>query len=298
MKLSPKGATFLRLHEGFVAKYYLDPVGIGTIGIGFTWGSASFREWWGKNKPGKKFGPGASMTREEAEAAVVFLCEREYGAAVTGFLGKAVPQHVFDGSVSPVYNCGPGALKWQWAAKLKAGDFAGAAKLLESTAVTAKGKRLAGLVRRRKEEALLISRGIYTGVDSKAVSIVEDAMADGMLVRGERGPAVAAMLRDLAALGFYDGALDDVFGYGAEAAVLRFQKHRMLKADGYAGPQTLKEIAAAIARQKAAQPQATVSEKPTAPKGALPAAIAAALLAAGLWLSNLPCEALNIFCGG
>jgi lysozyme len=36
MGLSPKDAAFIRRHDGFVARYYLDPVGVPTIGIGFT----------------------------------------------------------------------------------------------------------------------------------------------------------------------------------------------------------------------------------------------------------------------
>jgi lysozyme len=206
MDLSQKGAAFVRLHEGFVRRYYLDPVNIGTIGIDFTWGSDSFREWWGKNKPGSPFAKGATMTREEADSCLRYLCEREYGKAVNGFLGKQVPQHVFDGTVSPVYNLGPGSLEWQRAAAVKRGDYAEAARLLETTGTTAQGKRLAGLVRRRKEEALLISTGRYTGVDLPVAPSKPDAMADGVLVRGERGATVAALIRDLRALGYTTGS--------------------------------------------------------------------------------------------
>lgn len=262
MNLSPQGAQFVRLHEGFVGKWYADPVGIGTIGTGFTWGSAAFREWWSVNKPGKKFGPGATITRQEAEAALIYLFDHEYGKAVNVFLNKAVPQHVFDGTCSPVYNLGPGSLKWTWAAAVKAGDYKLAATRLRVTGVTAKGKKLPGLVRRRKEEALLIEKGVYTGVGSAP----EDAMSDGMLVRGERGAAITALLTDLAALGFYDGALDDVFGYGAEAAVMAFQKSAGLKEDGYAGPKTLAAIKAA--RTLPLDPGTVVVVVPSEPKPA------------------------------
>lgn len=245
MNLSPQGAAFVRAHEGFVPRWYADPVGIGTIGIGFTWGSAAFRKWWSKNKPGVKFGPGATMTRAEAEDALIYLFAEEYGKAVNTFLNRVVAQHVFDGMASPVYNLGPGSLQWKWAVAAKAGDYAKAAALLRTTGTTAKGKTLPGLVRRRKEEALLLEQGIYTGVGSTPPKEAPDAMADGMLVKGERGPAVAALIRDLAFLGFYDGAQDDVFGHGTEAAVMAFQHAHGLKADGYAGPKTLAAIEAA-----------------------------------------------------
>jgi lysozyme len=264
-QLSKNGATFIRLHEGFRAKWYADPVGIGTIGIGFTWGSTSFREWWSKNKPGVKFGPGASMTREEADDALMFLVNNEYGKAVDNFLGKKVKQHVFDGSVSPVFNLGPGSLKWKWAAAVKRGDLKEAGRLLKSTGVTAKGRKLAGLVRRRKEEALLITDGIYTGVTSGHIQEVIDAMADGVLERGEAGPSVAKLIRNLHALGYYDGVLDDVFGHGTEAAVLEFQRRdgRGIKVDGVAGPETLKAIDHAISSKRSAVKVEPATPAPT-----------------------------------
>ena len=77
---SSKGSTFTRLHEGFVSRWYLDPVGVPTIGIGFTWRSDSFRVWWAANKRGIKFERGATMTRSEADDALQFLVNVEYGS--------------------------------------------------------------------------------------------------------------------------------------------------------------------------------------------------------------------------
>lgn len=245
--LSAKGARFMRLHEGFRAKWYLDPVGIPTIGIGFTWRSSAFRKWWANNKPGVKFQRGAEMTRDEAEACLRYLCEQEYGKAVNVFLGKKVAQHVFDGMTSPVFNLGPGSLKWRWAQAVKAGNLNDAAAKLRVTGTTAQGRKLPGLVRRRKEEALLLSKGIYIGVDSGHHTEVVDAMADGILERGEGGPAVAALIKDLHKLGFYDGALDDVYGHGTEAAVLDLQEDQSIDRDGKVGPETFGVIRALIA---------------------------------------------------
>ncbi|HEV7291037.1 MAG TPA: hypothetical protein VGN79_01860 [Devosia sp.] len=134
MNLSSAGAAFVRHHEGFVASWYLDPVNVPTIGVGFTWRSDSFREWWGKNKPGQPFAKGATMTREEADECLTYMVAREYGAAVNRFFGKPMFQHVFDGTVSPVYNLGPGSLEWKWAAALKSGDLQRAATLLRTQA--------------------------------------------------------------------------------------------------------------------------------------------------------------------
>lgn len=240
MNLSPAGAAFLRGLEGFVDHWYPDAVGVGTIGIGFTWASAGFREWWDRNRPGEKFGPGSRMTREQADKALIFICAMEYGAAVHRFLNRAVPQHVFDGAVSPVFNLGPGSLQWKWAAALKARDYAEAAELLRTTGTTAKGKKLKGLVTRRNEEAELIKNGDYT-----LGNAASDPLADGMLVRGERGKPVADLQTRLKSRGLYAGAVDGIFGYGTEAAVLEFQRAAGLVADGYAGPRTLAALQAA-----------------------------------------------------
>ena len=233
MNISSKGAAFIRTHEGFVASWYLDPVGVPTIGVGFTWRSNSFREWWQRNRSGEVFGKTSTMTRAEADDALAYLIDQEYGAAVSDFLGGAVPQHVFDGAVSPVYNLGTGALEWKWAAALKRGDIGEAARLLRTTGTTAKGKRLRGLIVRRQEEAELIELGDYT-----AGKMPTDPLVDGLLTRGERGAPVIQLQERLAQLGHYTGKVDGIFGYGTEAAVLALQRAAGLKADGVVGPKT------------------------------------------------------------
>lgn len=172
MRLSKRGAAFIRSHEGFRSNAYLDPVRILTIGIGFTWGSRAFREWWAKYRPGQTFTIKSTMSMAEAESALVYLCDVEYGAAIVKFLdGKVVEQHVFDAACSMVFNCGPGALKWKWAAAMKAGDIKSAAANLRVTATTAKGKKLPGLVRRRQEEAALMLTADYAGVKAPVETI-------------------------------------------------------------------------------------------------------------------------------
>lgn len=257
MKLSLPGAGFLRHAEGFEPKWYRDPVNVGTIGIGFTWNSVAFRTWWAQNKPGVAFGPGATMTREEADACLIYVFHNEYGQALSTFLAKLVPQHVFDGSGSAVFNMGPGSLKWKWAAALRAGNLTEAAQRLRNTGTTGKvpgGKSvpLRGLVIRRKEEAELILTGDYAyGNTVPTAAPGKDPLADGVLVRGERGSAVAELQKRLTHLSYYSGAPDGIFGYGTEAAVLAFQRFAGLTADGYAGPKTL---AALDAHYKAVPP--------------------------------------------
>ncbi len=246
MSLSRAGASDIRQHEGFVASYYLDPVGIGTIGTGFTWASAAFRKWWAAARPGQKFGPGANMTRAEADEALQLVVIEEYGAAVNKFLGRDVAQNVFDGMASVVFNCGAGALDWKWAAAIKVGDIVEGSRLLETTAITARGKKLAGLVARRRDEARLIRDGIYvsgTAVGPRFPIDTDRSDDDGILERGERGEAVMKMQKKLAEAKLYSGILDGIFGLGTELAVRRFQESKKLTVDGKAGPKTLGALA-------------------------------------------------------
>lgn len=55
---------------------------------------------------------------------------------------------------------------------------------------------------------------------------------------GMRGPAVVQVQETLEALGFYDGAIDGIFGPGTEAAVKAFQSRTGLVDDGVVGPAT------------------------------------------------------------
>lgn len=241
MRLSKMGAADIRLHEGFVDHYYLDPVKIPTIGVGFTMRSASFKKWWAEHRPGQSFSPGATMTRAEADDALVYLADAEYGAAVNRFLGKPVAQHVFDAMTSMVFNCGSGSLDWEWARLAKAGDYAASAERLKTTAITAQGKRLNGLVSRRADEAHLLSTGKYAS-GGQATMPTDEAMSDGILKLGERGEAVANLQRNLTRNGFQPGKADGIFGHGTQAAVIAYQKTQGLTPDGIAGPKTLSKL--------------------------------------------------------
>ena len=57
--------------------------------------------------------------------------------------------------------------------------------------------------------------------------------------RGSAGSTVTEIQKRLKNWGYYDGAVDGIFGSGTEAAVKRFQKKNGLTADGIVGPATL-----------------------------------------------------------
>lgn len=248
-QLSPQGATFLRTLEGFVDHWYADPTGTGTIASGLTWGSLAFQEWWGRHRPGQAFGPGATMTRTEGDDALAFVFNNEYGLAVNHFIGHDVVQHVFDGSGSVVYNCGPGALGDAWASRVRLGDYPQAAILLENDRITSKGRVLQGLINRRRDEAQLIEFGDYV-VGSLGVAATQPAPAGlppRLLERGDHGISVTNLQKKLAQLNLYKGAIDGMFGWGTQAAVLAFQRSHPATgvADGIVGPKTQAALAAA-----------------------------------------------------
>jgi peptidoglycan hydrolase-like protein with peptidoglycan-binding domain len=78
-----------------------------------------------------------------------------------------------------------------------------------------------------------------TTTSSTSTTVAEPAEpADGTLRRGDGGPEVVALQRELRALGYWHGASDGTYGYLTEQAVTAFQKVEGLTPDGLAGPAT------------------------------------------------------------
>ncbi len=67
-----------------------------------------------------------------------------------------------------------------------------------------------------------------------------------LLRRDSEGTAVRQLQQDLTTLGYYGGTISGHFGTQTEAAVMSFQRHNGLSADGIAGENTLAKIAAAL----------------------------------------------------
>lgn len=66
--------------------------------------------------------------------------------------------------------------------------------------------------------------------------------AEAALRRGSKGDEVAAVQKRLKQWGYYDGAVDGVFGAATERAVRLFQKKNGLQVDGVIGPKTAAAI--------------------------------------------------------
>jgi GH24 family phage-related lysozyme (muramidase) len=223
MKVSEPFIPFLTSHEGYVSKAYRDSGGVWTIAVGATMFSKVFSEFWLRTR-GHRLRIGDTITRAESDQILKAMLDEEYSPPVGKRFGE-IPQNQFDASVSVTYNCGPGTLKDRWATALASGLVKQAARLLRSTRVTAGGKRLKGLVRRRSEEAALLEFGDY-GQGSAPASV------------SLSGEEVADYQRQLAALGYYTDVIDGRAGDKTKAAVRAFQNGQGLVEDGIVGPAT------------------------------------------------------------
>jgi lysozyme len=227
MDTSNTGLRAITAHEGLVLNAYLDPVGVVTIGYGFTNRSRVFLAW-AKTKWGRPMRLGDRITKSEADNILRRLLDEEYEPFVINALdGKYVPQHVFDACVSVVYNLGPRALKWKWFKAVKAGDLVTASARLRNTGTTASGQRLRGLVNRRKAEARMLmgqQEDLFAQRDKTEIDVTE----------AQEG---------LKRLGFDPGVIDGIMGTNTRAAVKAYQnQHPHLVADGIIGPATLTQI--------------------------------------------------------
>ena len=73
-------------------------------------------------------------------------------------------------------------------------------------------------------------------------SISEIGSAPGTSREGDSGSNVVKLQQALECLGYYDGAIDGVYGEGTVAAVKQFQKKRNMKDDGIAGTSTIRVL--------------------------------------------------------
>ena len=70
----------------------------------------------------------------------------------------------------------------------------------------------------------------------------ETVLQAAVLRQGSKGSEVREVQRRLKLWGYYNGAVDGVFGEGTKAAIIRFQKKNGLKADGIVGKATYKAL--------------------------------------------------------
>jgi len=238
MNTSEKGRAFIRAHEGDVLTCYLDPVGIPTIGVGFTNRTPTVTAMLGRLRPGV-----TKITREQSDRVFREVLAKDFEPAVQRGMPGAM-QHEFDCGASVSWNLGVGAMRWQWAKLWRSGQKRAAAEYLGSNYNTAAGRRLPGLVRRRREEALLLSTGIYTGIDAPG-----RAQPEGVPRRetpsppAQPDPMVKEAQDILREKGFDPGESDGWMGPKTKAAIEAYQSmHPHLIVDGILGPATIAQL--------------------------------------------------------
>ena len=202
--------------EGCLLKASNKLDGVWTIGYGQT-GS-----YYGKRVRG-----GMTTTKALAHAWLRDHSIKTYEDAVTQAVKVPLNQNQFDALVSFTYNVGVGALKQSTALrKLNAGDYAGAADALTMW-TKFKGKVLAGLVRRRKEE-----RALFLTPVTQAKTTNTD-----LLRKGDTGTAIKLLQHRLNLLG-WQLTEDGIWGVQTDSAVRGYQYRAGLTVDGIVGAKT------------------------------------------------------------
>lgn len=145
LRTSDAGLQLIEDFEGYRADWYADPVGVRTIGIGWT----------------RALPDGFRAPLSKAEAwRLLRQTVVEYEAAVRRYVDVPLSQPQFDALVSFTYNLGASRLKESTLRKrLNAGDAWGAAEEFDRW-VYAGTQVLPGLVRRRAAERALFESGI------------------------------------------------------------------------------------------------------------------------------------------
>ena len=142
MVASPMALELIKHFEGLRLDAYLDAVGVPTIGYGSTNGVTL----------------GQTLTEPEAEALLLEDIGR-FTPGINRLVTVPLTQSQFDALTSFAFNLGLGALgKSTLLKKLNAGDYSAAQGEFDRW-VYAGGKKLAGLVRRRRAEAVLFGGG-------------------------------------------------------------------------------------------------------------------------------------------
>lgn len=232
METSLKGVAFIEAHEGFVARAYLDPAGVVTIGTGFTNRSGVFRDMWGR-----KLKLGDTITRTQNQRILAAALAQEYEPPVLEGMPADAMQWEFDAATSATFNLGPRFMGWKAAKLWKAGERYAAAQHWANNYNRAGGRKLPGLVRRRKEEAHLFLTGHYAGVGEGTQRTVKKAKPVAP------DPVVKEAQEALKRFGFDPGEIDGWMGKRTKAAVLAYQKtHPHLTNDGIIGPATMAQL--------------------------------------------------------
>ena len=144
MKTSQKGVDFIKRHEALRLNSYLDAVGVWTIGYGHT-------------KTAKK-----GMTITEAEAEKLLVDDLKHAEDEINSHNLPLKQHQFDALASFIFNVGTGAFRTSTLLKRIKTDVNHPDIINQFNRwIYGGGKVLSGLVKRRRQEVDIYTKGFY-----------------------------------------------------------------------------------------------------------------------------------------
>lgn len=194
MKTNAAALEIIKRNEGLRLDAYLDVVGVPTIGYGHT---------------GPDVHLGMTISEAKAEQLLAARLEREFEPGVLRVIGDApTTDNQFGAMVSLAYNIGVGAFAGSTVVRMhRAGRWQDAA---EAFALWNKagGREMAGLTRRRMEEATLY---LNTRNETPVVPSAPSAITPRDSIK-----ALQVVLRDA---GYYRAAIDGDFGPRSRAAL-------------------------------------------------------------------------------
>lgn len=149
MKVSHKCIYLIRRFEGFSAKPYLCPANVPTIGYGST-----------RYENGDAVSMDDAAIDEARAIGIMRAALKSYENDVLRYLKVPVNQNQFDALVDFAYNCGSkNLLKSTLLAKVNEQKFDAAAKEFDKW-IYANGRKLSGLINRRKAERALFESSV------------------------------------------------------------------------------------------------------------------------------------------
>ncbi len=219
-KIGQAGLALIKQFEGCRLTAYKCAAGVQTIGYGHTAGVHS----------------GMTITQAQADAYLmedVAKFEKYVNNAAYVPITETLTQNQFDALVSFAYNCGAGNLKTLCECRTAAQIAKAMLKYNK-----AGGKELAGLTKRRKEEAALFSTpGGKTATAAAAATVTTNKTEDykmDTIKKGSKGKAVKVWQIIVGV------TPDGDFGSGTKAATKTWQSNHGLTADGIVGAKSWK----------------------------------------------------------
>ena len=218
-KIGKAGINIIMKNEGCRLTAYKCAAGVWTIGYGHTAGVTK----------------GQTITQAQAEEFLkqdLAKFEKYVNNAAYVPITETLTQNQFDALVSFAYNCGAGNLKTLCKGRTAAQIAKAMLKYNK-----AGGKELAGLTKRRKEEAALFStpggKTAKTATAATTTNKTEDYKMN-TIKKGSKGKAVKVWQIIIGV------TPDGDFGSGTEAATKTWQSNHGLTADGIVGAKSWK----------------------------------------------------------